>query len=324
MARASPTPVHLVTGFLGSGKTTLIGALLRDPALRDTAVIVNERGAVGLDHALLEMANDDVVLLPQGCLCCALSGTLEATLEGLDARRISGDVPGFARVVIEASGAADPLPILRSLLDRPMLLRGYAAGRVIATVDAVVGQATLARHAEAARQVALADRLVITKTDLAPDFVELCAELVARNALAEHLVAVQGAIGADALLDGPPVQRRRFLAEAVPAAHVGKIASLCLEFPDPLPFAALSAWLQLLVAEHGPALLRIKGVLRLQGQEKPLLVQGAQNVFHPPVLLDAWPAGLEAPVLVVITDQLDPMEVLHSARRARLRCKVAG
>ena len=159
-------PVTLVTGFLGSGKTTLIARLLRHPGLENTAVIVNEFGEVGLDHALLERLDGDVVLLPQGCVCCMLNGTIADTLESLDARRINGEIPAFDRVIIETTGLANPAPVLQTLLDRNVLLRGYTPGLVVTTVDAAHGLATLDRHAEAVQQVAMADRVLLTKPDL--------------------------------------------------------------------------------------------------------------------------------------------------------------
>jgi G3E family GTPase len=158
--------VNVVTGFLGSGKTTLIARLLRDPKLVNTAVIINEFGEVGLDHVLVESIRDDVVLLAQGCLCCTLNGDLAATLEGLDTRRAAGVVPDFDRVIVETTGIADPAPVLQTILDRPMLLRGYRLGNVVTTVDAVTGGSTLDCHREAVRQVAIADHLLVTKTDL--------------------------------------------------------------------------------------------------------------------------------------------------------------
>jgi G3E family GTPase len=161
------TPVTIVTGFLGSGTTTLIARMLRHPALRKAAVIVNESSEVGLDHALIERLDGDIVMLPQGCVCCTLNGTLADTLESLDVRRINGAVPAFDRVILETTGLASPTPIMQTLLDRAVLLRGYTPGLVVTTVDAVNGKATLARHAEAVQQVAVADRLLLTKPDLA-------------------------------------------------------------------------------------------------------------------------------------------------------------
>ena len=170
------TPVSVVTGFLGSGKTTLISRLLKHPGLENTAVIVNEFGEVGLDHMLMERLDGDVVLLPQGCLCCMVDGTVAGTLEGLDTRRITGDIPHFDRVIIETTGLANPAPVLQTLLDRKVLLRGYTPGLVITTVDARHGLDTLRRHPEAVQQVAMADRLLLTKPDLETD-----------NALREYL-----------------------------------------------------------------------------------------------------------------------------------------
>ncbi len=318
------TPVTIVTGFLGSGKTTLIARLLRQPGLANTAVIVNEFGEVGLDHALLERLDGDVVLLPQGCVCCMLNGTIADTLESLDARRINGEIPAFDRVIVETTGLANPAPVLQTLLDRNVLLRGFTPGLVVTTVDAVHGEATLERHAEAVQQVALADRLLLTKPDLA-DGVRLRERLSALNPGASVIPVLQGAIApaeltreaaADLALLRARARTSRFAATA---GHARRIATLTLRLPEPPDFAVLADWLGNLIGAHGASLLRVKGIVRLRGEQRPLAVHGVQHVFHPPTRLAAWPAGLDVSTLVFICDGLDPAIVLDSARAAGLR-----
>lgn len=250
------TPVTVVTGFLGSGKTTLIARLLRQPGLANTAVIVNEFGEVGLDHMLVERLDGEVVLLPQGCVCCMMNGTLADTLEGLDIRRVNGEIPFFDRVIVETSGLANPAPVLQTLLARNVLLRGFTPGLVVTAVDAINGLATLDRHAEAVQQVALADRLLLAKPDLA-DGEALCSRLAALNPGAPVVPVLHGDIdpaeltqaqAADLALLRARAGRSRF---AVTTGHARRIATLILRLPDPPEFAALADWLGTLVGTQG-------------------------------------------------------------------------
>ncbi len=321
--RPALTPVTVVTGFLGSGKTTLIARLLQHPHLSNTAVIVNEFGEVGLDHALLERLDGETVLLPRGCVCCMVNGTIAGTLEGLDIRRINGEIPAFGRVIIETTGLANPAPILQTLLDRNVLLRGFTPGLVVTTVDAVNGAATLERYAEAVQQVALADRILLTKPDLA-DGAALSGILSALNPGAPVISVLQGGIAPDALTlasatDVMLLQSRiassRFVATS---GHIRTMATLTLCLATAPEFTVLAEWLGALAGHHGEHLLRVKGIVRIHGQERPLAVHGVQHVFHPPTLLDCWPAGLAMSTLVFILDEMDPRIVLDAARAAGL------
>jgi G3E family GTPase len=320
----SLTPVTIVTGFLGSGKTTLIARLLRQPGLANTAVIVNEFGEVGLDHVLLERLDGDVVLLPQGCVCCMLNGTIADTLEGLDIRRTNGEIPPFDRVIVETTGLANPAPVLQTLLDRNVLLRGYTPGLVVTTVDAVHGVATLEHHAEAVQQVAMADRLLLTKPDLAAG-AGLRDRLAALNPGAPVIPVLHGVIAPDELTreaatDLALLRRRASVARfAAMAGHARRIATLTVCLPQPAEFAVLANWLGDLVAVHGASLLRVKGIVQVRGQQRPLAVHGVQHVFHPPTRLAAWPAGLDVSTIVFILDGLDHGTILDSARAAGLR-----
>jgi len=321
---APPTPVSIVSGFLGSGKTTLIAGLLRHAEFADTALIVNEIGEVGLDHMLLERLDGDTVLLPQGCVCCTLSGTVGATLESLDVRRVNGEVPNFNRVIVETTGLAKPAPIMQELLDRNVLLRGYTPGLIATTVDAANGAATLFAHEEAVQQVAMADRLLLTKTDLAAD----PALLSTLRGLNPHspIIPVRhgdlapdrfgGSFVQDLAAYGARARSARFIATA---GHAGSVSTFTLCFPEPLDFERFADWLGNLAGGYGAALLRVKGIVRVRGQDRPVVVHGVQRVFHPPTLLDRWPPDLDLSTLVFIVDDVDPADILASAHAADLR-----
>ena len=314
------TPVTVITGFLGSGKTTLIARLLRHPGLENTAVIVNEFGEVGLDHMLMERLDGDIVLLPQGCLCCLVDGTIAGTLEGLDTRRMLGEVPMFEHVIIETSGLANPAPILQTLLERKVLLRGYTPGLVVTAVDAAHGLETLNRHAEAVQQVAMADRLLLTKPDLEQGTAlrERLAELNPQAALIEVL---NGAIdpadilhaSADdlGLLAPQRLRRGRFAATS---GHASRICTVSLTLDEEVEFVDLADFLGALAETFGANMLRAKGIVRIRGEARPLAVHGVQHSFHPPTRLAAWPAGLAHPTLVLIIADAEAEQIRAAAR----------
>ena len=329
------TAVTVVTGFLGSGKTTLIARLLRDPRLVNTAVIVNEFGEVGLDHALVESVQGEVVLLAQGCLCCTLNGDLANTLEGLDTKRTNGAVPDFDRVIVETTGLADPAPVLQTILDRAALLRGYRLGAVLTTVDAVTGNYTLDHHVEALRQVAIADHLLLTKTDLS-DFEQvetLSRRLALLNPRALIQPVIQGSVDPEIIFTGDEhtapfgglVIRLDGLADASSQTngHAHRVATMALQFAEPLPYATLRDWLAQLVTDHGRHLLRVKGIVAIRGQDRPIAVHGVQHQFHPPQFLAAWPPNLTQSTLVFILDGLDPAVITASVASAGLLSSLA-
>ncbi len=293
----SPIPIHVVTGFLGAGKTSLINRLLRAPEFADTFVIVNEFGEVGLDHLLYETLAGDIVLLASGCLCCELRGDLVDTLQHALVRRDAGEL-AFARVVLETSGLADPAPILHALLGDPTLSRGFRLAGVTTLVDAVNGVESLARHGEARRQIALADRIAITKSDLAPT--------------AALLAAVASINPTAPVVDAGELDATRFLAEpemlisstrATAMSTHGDARARCFVTAMPIEAAALARFLELLQAALGPGLLRIKGLVNTRETPgRPLLVEAVQHAFPAPVWLERWPPGPQETRLVVITD----------------------
>jgi G3E family GTPase len=275
-------PVALVTGFLGSGKTTLVARLLQHSDMGATAVIVNELGEVGIDHHLLRRVDERTVLLPSGCLCCALRGDLADELRDLIARRDAGEIPAFGRVVVETSGLANPAPIVSTLLSEPLVKHHYRLEAVVATVDAQHGL----HHDESVSQAAAADRLVVTKSDLA-DPAAVKARLLRLNPAAPIIEAVFGDVAPSALFDGAEHDPRDLDYDDSPE-HAHEVRALCLTFGEPLDWTAFGVWLTMLLQARGQDVLRVKGLLDV-GVEGPIVLNGVQHVVHPPEHLPEWP-----------------------------------
>ena len=301
----TPLPVSVLTGFLGSGKTTLLARLLRDPALARTAVIINEFGAVGLDHLLVEASEEDVVVLDSGCVCCTVRSDLVRTAGDLLARRARSEVPPFERIVVETTGLADPAPILHALMTDRDLAEALRIESVITTVDAAAGAQTLDAHPESVKQAALADRIVLTKTDLSdPAASGLAERLRMLNPAAPQLTAVHGELDARCLFGAPDV-RRWLGADTLPHNRAGRhdqaITTFYLRRKAPLRAATLSLFLQVLAEHCGADLLRLKGLVDVsESPGRPAVIHGVQHVFHPPAWLDAWPDGDRTTRIVVI------------------------
>jgi G3E family GTPase len=319
------TPVALLTGFLGSGKTTLLKRMLADPAFGDTAVIINEFGEVGLDHHLIEHVADDVVLLPSGCLCCAMKGELAAALRDLQSRRGRGLIPPFRRVVVESSGLADPYPVISTIKADPVLRHHFRLGTVLTTVDAVNGSETLDRHLESVRQAAIADTLILTKIDLAKvaDVMVLNVRLAELNPAAPIVRSCDSNVDLAALLKDTGNAASWFKATAEYTKtqlshreamdnHRPGIRSFSITIDAPLDWTAFGIWLTMLINRHGSRILRVKGILSLKDEANPVAVHGVQHLVHPPQHLRAWPNGDRRSKLVFIVDGIEPDQLRRS------------
>ncbi|MBE9606536.1 GTP-binding protein [Acetobacteraceae bacterium H6797] len=341
-------PLTVLTGFLGAGKTTLLNNLLRHPALADTAVLINEFGEIGLDHLLVDRLDEDTVLLNAGCLCCTVRGDLVEALGRL-ALRARGGHP-MKRVVIETTGLADPAPILHTLMSDASVARHFRLDGVVTLVDAVNGGATLDEQMEAVKQAAMADRIVLTKADLAgaAQLEALSARLRALNPAAPILTAAHGVIDPAALLEAGPFDpgskvadvRRWLDAEAHEAGHHhhhhghghhhdhnrhdDRIAAFCLTYDRPLPWTGLASFLEMLTATRGDSVLRIKGLLNLEGHEKPVVIHGVQHVWHPPATLESWPEGDDRRSRLVFILRDLPREVVENGIAAFVQATVSA
>ncbi|SEB08194.1 CobW family GTP-binding protein [Rubrimonas cliftonensis] len=321
-------PVTLLTGFLGAGKTTLLNHLLRAPSMAGAAVIVNEFGDIGLDHDLIEAASETVTLMRSGCLCCTIRGDLAAAMAGLWRRRAAGEI-AFDRVVIETTGLADPGPIQQTLLSEPRIAGAFSLEAVVTVADAAAGPATLDRHFEAVSQIAVADRLVITKGDLvtAVRLSAFEARLAAINPAATILRADRGRIDPSAVT-GPGLRAATgpslvfptvslaaglpplsaFAARAPTAAllpqargsHDARISSVATAFDAPVHPAIFELWFETLAALAAPNILRLKAIVALEGEAAPIVLHGVQHVLHPPERLKRWPSADRRSRIVVI------------------------
>ena len=310
-------PVSVLTGFLGSGKTTLLNSLVHDPAMSRTLIVINEFGAISLDHELVAPANEDLVVeMMGGCLCCTIRGDLLRVLRDAPFRFARDGKCWFDRLMIETTGLADPAPILHTLMTDDHLQTLYRLDGVITTVDAATGMATLDSQEESRKQAAVADRLVLTKTDLASadETSELKQRLAALNPAAPIIEAVNGAVDASQLLEAglynPALKSDdviRWLREEAYAAdhhghghhhdhvhdvnrHGDDIRAFCLTFEEPIADSAFDRWLGILTTFKGPDVLRIKAIVNIAGLDRPLVLHGVQHILHTPVALNAWPS----------------------------------
>jgi G3E family GTPase len=340
-------PVTVLTGFLGSGKTTVLNGLVKNQALKRTAVVINEFGEIGLDHELVQKSDENFMLVRNGCVCCTVRGDLISTLKDLSTRQRGGEIEKLDRVVIETTGLADPAPILHTLMnDQSLLEDGYGLGAVVTTIDAVNGLDTLDNHQEAVKQTGIADLLLFTKTDLAtPSALStLQNRIAAINSGAKILHAINGEIsptnffgGGLYQLENKTAQVQNWLnAEAYFAAnlhahhpkhdhgsslenahnrHGDRIKAFCVIREQPISWAGLSAWLDLVSAMRGNDLLRVKGIVNvIEHPARPTVIHGVQHIFHPPIQLDEWPSDDRRTRIVFITRDID-QEVIEDTLR---------
>ena len=338
------TPVTLLTGFLGSGKTTLLNRLLQSPALQDTAVLINEFGEVPIDHLLVRAASDNITVLANGCICCSVAGDMVNALRDLYFKRSKGEVPHFRRVVIETTGLADPAPIMHTLIEMPLVAARYTLSGIVTTIDAVHGEQQLNTHPESLKQIAVADRIVITKSDLASadTLAALRTRLCNINPGAVLLEAVLGDINPDFLFDtglyqadGKMPDVRKWLnAEAyrplltgnrntavpyltnhptnrptpnrpTPSRHDERFTTFCVRYAQPIDWDELVNALEMIQAMRGDHLLRIKGIINVANESQPRVLHVVQHTIYPSAKLSAWPDEDNHSRLVFIVKDLD-------------------
>lgn len=324
-----PIPVSILTGFLGSGKTTLLNRLLKEPELANTAVIVNEFGDIGIDHLLVERSSDGIIELSDGCLCCTVRSDLIDTLADLVDRLQTGRIRALSRVVIETTGLADPVPVLQSVMGHPVLSQVYRLDGVITTVDAVTGSSTLDAHEESVRQVAVADRIVLTKTDLVDrdsrSFALLTARLMRINPGAPQISAgdvetvrselfdcglydpeTKSADVARWLRDGAYAHHHHGAHDHDVNRHDSRIRAFTLSHDRPVDRQAFESFVDLLRSVQGKHLLRMKAIVCLSDDpDRPLVLHGVQGMLHPPARLANWPDEDRRTRMVIIGSDLD-------------------
>jgi len=334
MTASAITPVTLLTGYLGSGKTTLLNRLLKHPAMEETAVLINEFGAVSIDHLLVREASENIMVMSNGCICCSVAGDMVQALRDLYFKRANGEVPAFRRVVIETTGLADPAPIMHTLIEMPLVAARYSLSGIVTTVDAEHGERQLNEHSESVKQAAVADRIVITKIDRVSNEIaqSLRARLRALNPGATLLSAVSGEIGPDQLFDTglyqpgkmiPDVARwlaaeayrpvvagaRNALKQPAPSnppipRHDDRIQAFAVILDKPVMWQNLVDALETLTALRGDQLLRIKGIVHVDGESRPRAIHAVQHTIYPVAVLPAWPNDDQRTKLVFITRDL--------------------
>jgi len=325
-ALAGLIPVSIITGFLGSGKTTLVNRLLKRPEMNRVAVIVNELGEIGIDNELVQVSSEQMMLLNNGCLCCVLRGDLQETLRDLFIKRRNGEIIDFDRVVIETTGLADPAPVMQTLLTDALLLDQYRLDCVVTLVDSVNAPGQLKQFTEPVKQVALADRLVITKSDLIGEkqLAALEQRLKEINPRAPAKVALNGEIDPAFLVD-VGLRRTNARLEEVERwlgtdeghgdghshahRHDEAVQTFVLRFEKPMSWTVFTQCMDVLTALRGPDLLRVKGLVSVEGKSGPMVVQGVQHLFHPPLELAAWPSPDHGTRLVFITRDISRQTV---------------
>lgn len=328
----------LLTGFLGSGKTTLLRGVLADPAFHDTAVIVNEFGKVSLDHDLISFSSESTVVMPGGCVCCTIREDIETSLRELFELRDQGRIPAFQRLVIETTGIAEPVPILMTLKANPLAQERLIEPRVITVVDGVLGLDSIAQFPEAAAQVTSADVVVVSKADHA-DAASIAATEQAARALnpwadIRHVNLIDSRLSELFVAVGPSAERESnniygmFATRPTdmrPSAHRhSEILSHSLVLDEPLDWTAFGVWMTMLLHRHGDRILRVKGLLAVDGLPGPTLFQSAQHLVHIPVHMDAWPSADRRSRIVFIVRNVDP-NLLHASLLAfhhAARCAV--
>jgi len=335
---AGKIPVTLVTGFLGSGKTTLISKLLLHPDMRRVAVVINEIGEIGIDHDLVTLSSENITLLANGCICCSVRTDLQETLRDLFAQRRVGEVFDFDRVIVETTGLADPAPVVQTLASDTLLAAHYRLDGLITLVDGLHGVGQIDQQTEAVKQIAIADKILLTKTDLtSADHLEtLCGRIRQLNSQSPIEFIRQGEVDPKRLIDlglsssRASLKTLQFLGEVLTddavsadgagrylgqrsAAHNAAVKTLSLRFTEPFEWLSFSSALELLTTLRGPDLLRMKGIVNVDGD--PVVVQGVQHIIETPVKMDRWPSEDKDSRLVFIVRNME-LEVIRNLFQA--------
>ena len=330
MTATSITPVTLLTGFLGSGKTTLLNCILQQPGIEETAVLINEYGAIAIDHLLVRATSENIKVMQNGCICCSVAGDMVQALRDLYFKRANNEVPAFKRVIIETTGLADPAPIMRTLIEMPLVAARYSLSGIVTTVDAEHGEATLDRQMESVKQAAVADRIVITKSDLVPPLQlnQLRLRLSALNPGAPQFLAIAGNIDPAVLFDTGLYQpatksadvNKWLAAEAYrpiessgifltqqkhTSRHDDRIRAFVVCIDEPVVWLDLVDALETLVEMRGDGLLRIKGIVNVAGENQPRAIHAVQHTLYPVAQLPAWQDDDRRTRIVFITRDLD-------------------
>ncbi len=333
MSASVITPVTLLTGFLGSGKTTLLNRLLKHPSMSETAVLINEFGAVSIDHLLVREASENMIIMSNGCICCSVAGDMVTALRDLYFKRANNEIPMFKRVVIETTGLADPAPIMHTLIEMPLVAARYSLSGIVVTVDASHGMKQLDEHSESVKQAAVADRIVITKTDLAARNIteKLRARTAALNPGAIIFEAVSGEIDPDLLFDTglyqpgaktadvqkwlraeayrPLSAKNNLFAETKKSAekprHDERIRAFAVIIDAPVIWQNLVDALEMLTSMRGEQILRIKGIVNVASEAAPRAIHAVQHTIYPVARLPLWPDADHRTRLVFITRDLD-------------------
>ena len=319
-ALASKIPVTIITGFLGSGKTTLISKLVRQPEMNRVALVINEVGEIGIDHDLVASSTENITLLSNGCICCSVRTDMQETLRDLFAKRSVGEVFDFDRIIIETTGLADPAPVLQTLVSDTLLEAQFRFDGLVTLVDAVNFPLLKDQQKEIVKQIAIADKVLLTKTDLidSSSLEKVQSDIRKINGQAPIILVTQGQINPKELMSlglstsksnekilsflGESPSEGKYLGQFI-QAHDSEIKTLSLRFKEPFTWKAFSSALELLSNLRGPDLLRMKGIVNVDG--KPVVVQGVQHIFHPPVYLKDWPSSDYDTRLVFITRNIE-------------------
>ncbi len=331
-AYPSSIPVNIVTGFLGSGKTSIIQRLLASPRLEETAVLVNEFGEIGLDHHLYQGLAESTLLMENGCVCCAIRGDLKDGLRDLFSQLTRGEIPPFRRVIVETSGLADPVPIAYTVQSEPVIRHHFRLGNIVTAVDAVSGESQLQHYAESVKQAAIADRLIVTKSDIATDdqVARLHAALRRLNGAAQIIDGARDPLDPDILFAAESTREgmdqsaaSAWIADdheavdtgsaaALDHSHTGSVTSFTVTYDRPLDWTAFGVWMTMLLHCHGDRVLRIKGLLNVEGLPAPVLINGVQHVVHAPDHLAAWPNEDRRSRLIFIADGIEQDRIERS------------